>query len=211
MFITVEGIEGSGKTTLLTSLDLWFQQQGRKTILTREPGSGYLGKKLRSILLNPQEQLSREAELFLFLADRAQHVADIIRPALDRGDDVLCDRFTDSTLAYQGLGRQFFNEQWLRQCNNIASLAIRPDLTLLLDMDPGQALERARSRNMRAGIAEAEGRFEAESIEFHRRIREGFRKIAQMEPERIIMFDASLSPQDLLTLAISIISARLKG
>ena len=78
-------------------------------------------------------------------------------------------------------------------------------------MDPGQALERARSRNMRAGIAEAEGRFEAESIEFHRRIREGFRKIAQMEPERIIMFDASLSPQDLLTLAISIISARLKG
>ena len=170
MFITLEGIEGSGKTTLIENLADVFRTLNHEVLVTREPGGCALGRELRQMLLNPETEICPEAELFLFLADRAQHVAEVIRPALKRGEVVLCDRYADSTVVYQGYGRGLDIEK-LRSLNDVAIGGLWPDRTFVLDMDPADALKRARRRNAELGLSEKEGRFEAALLSVAFRLR----------------------------------------
>lgn len=164
-------------------------------MLTREPGGCNLGRSLRSILLDGRTRgLSSRAELFLFLADRAQHVAEIVRPALEAGQIVLCDRYTDSTLAYQGYGRGLDTE-YLRRLNDAATGGLAPDLTLLLDLPVRCGLGRAGERNRIKGLVVSEGRFDSESLDFHERVRTGYRALAEEEPERFAIIDAAQPPR----------------
>ena len=191
MFITFEGIEGSGKSTQIGRLAAWLEAKGRTVALTREPGGSELGLSLRRILLDAANtHLVARAELFLYLADRAQHVQQVVRPALGQGKVVLCDRFTDSTVAYQGYGRGL-DPEMLHSLNQAAVGGVWPDLTVLFDLPPEIGLVRARSRNEEQGASEAEGRFEAEELAFHQRVREGYLKLAGLFPERIKVVDAT--------------------
>ena len=202
VFITLEGIEGSGKTTLIENLADVFRTLNHEVLVTREPGGCALGRELRQMLLNPETEICPEAELFLFLADRAQHVAEVIRPALKRGEVVLCDRYADSTVVYQGYGRGLDIEK-LRSLNDVAIGGLWPDRTFVLDMDPADALKRARRRNAELGLSEKEGRFEAEQMPFHTRIREGFKLWAAHNTKRIIVLDAADSPEGLMHQALA--------
>jgi dTMP kinase len=188
--ITFEGGEGTGKSTQIRLAEDYLRQQGRACVVTREPGGTELGRLIRKFLLEVGEnEIAAPTELFLYLADRAQHVQQIIRPALAAGHIVLCDRFTDSTLAYQGYGRGLELE-WLRRLNETATGGLRPNLTVLLDCAVEAALARAAGRRDR-GVDTAEDRFEREEIEFHERIRSGFLKLAAQEPERYRVIDTS--------------------
>ena len=191
MFITLEGIEGSGKTTLIENLADVFRTLNHEVLVTREPGGCALGRELRQMLLNPETEICPEAELFLFLADRAQHVAEVIRPALKRGEVVLCDRYADSTVVYQGYGRGLDIEK-LRSLNDVAIGGL-----------PADALKRARRRNAELGLSEKEGRFEAEQMPFHTRIREGFKLWAAHNTKRIVVLDAADSPEGLMHQALA--------
>ncbi len=209
MFVTFEGIEGSGKSTALRLLAGHLQARGHDPVLTREPGGSTLGRSLRPILLDARTRgLSSRAELHLFLADRAQHVAEIIRPALEAGQTVLCDRFSDSTLAYQGYGRGHDVER-LRRINAQATGGLAPDLTLLLDLSVSEGLERAGERNRAEGTVVSEGRFDAESLDFHERVRAGYLALAEAEPERIAVIDATQRPDDVLLQCLAALEARL--
>lgn len=191
MFITFEGIEGAGKSTMMARLASYMQSRGDTPVITREPGSGALGRRLRSLLLDcRRERIVPEAELCLFLADRAQHIAEVIRPGLEAGQAVLCDRYVDSTLAYQGYGRGMKIDD-LRQMNIIAAGRVLPDLTILLDLAPQAGLTRAGERNKADGTVISEGRFDAESLEFHGRVRQGYLQLAKSEPRRFRVLDAS--------------------
>ena len=190
MFVTLEGIEGCGKSTQIARLAQALTGAGRAVTVTREPGGCPLGQTLRAILLSTETRdLSPRAELFLYLADRAQHVDTVIRPALAAGHVVLCDRFADSTVAYQGHGRSL-SVDLLGQLNAVATGGLRPDLTLLLDLDPATGLARARTRNAVHDTAAREGRFEAETLAFHARVRQGYRELAAREPDRYVTIDA---------------------
>jgi dTMP kinase len=184
MFITFEGIEGSGKTTQMRRL----AERIPNAVITKEPGGTPSADRIRAILLDSTSHLDPIAELFLFAASRRQNVVEVIRPALDRGGVVLCDRFTDSTLAYQGFGR-LLNLDQLRMLNDWATSSLRPDLTLLFDLPEETGLTRARSRNESADCDE--GRFEAEELRFHRRVREGYLTLAAAEPDRFVVIDGS--------------------
>lgn len=195
MFITFEGIEGSGKSTALHSLADWFTTQGRDVVVTREPGGSRLGRSLRSILLDAKNtDITKTAELFLYLADRAQHVAQVIRPALEAERVVISDRYADSTVVYQGYGRSL-NPQQLREFNDVAVEGLWPDITLLLDIEPEQGLNRALARNIKEGKQVAEGRFEAESLSFHTRIREGYLTWAALHAHRYRVINANQTPE----------------
>lgn len=180
MFISLEGIEGAGKTTLIQKMIAYFQDTGREVYLTREPGGSELGQKLRSIILNAEEKICPAAELFLFLADRAEHVESCIKPALAQGKIVLCDRFIDSTVAYQGYGRGMDVKE-LQMLNDRATQGLKPDLTIVLDLDPEIGLARANTRNKEQNLTIKEGRFEAEALEFHQKIRAGFLALSKEE------------------------------
>lgn len=193
-FITFEGVEGAGKTTLAQRLAEWLEAQGVPILLTREPG-GALGEMLRPILLH--HALDAYAELFLFLADRRQHTLHHIRPALAQGVWVLCDRYADSTLVYQGYGRGLPLEL-VRQLNALATDGVQPDLTLLLDAPVEIALARANEPN----------RFERETIAFHQRIRDGYLQEATREPQRFLVLNALDPPETLLRQAQAAIQAR---
>ena len=208
MFVTLEGVEGAGKSTLQQLLAERMEAAGMRILRTREPGGCSLGTQIRPLLLNAAQTMDARAELFLFLADRAQHVADTIRPALAGGQWVLCDRYADSTIAYQGYGRGMdLNE--LQLMNEIATGGLWPDVTLLLDLPPEQGLARAMQRNARTGLTRAEGRFEAETLAFHTRIRNGFRERARLFPQRFHILDATLSPESLLDMAWNILKPAL--
>ena len=210
MFVTFEGIEGAGKSTAIDYLSGYLQARGYDPVLTREPGGSALGRRLRALLLDVRTGgLASRAELFLFLADRAQHVVEVIRPALEAGQVVLCDRFTDSTLAYQGYGRGLDTE-YLRSLNTAATGGLEPDLTLLLDLPVRCGLERAGERNRSAGMVIAEGRFDSESLDFHERVRRGYRALADEEPERFAIIDASQPPEDVVLQCRSAIEAYLR-
>ena len=210
MFISFEGIEGSGKSTAQRLLAEHLQGLGYDPLLTREPGGCALGRSLRPILLDARTRgLSSRAELYLFLADRAQHVAEVIRPALEAGQTVLCDRHADSTLAYQGYGRGLDPEH-LRRINDMATGGLMPDLTLLLDLPVHCGLERAGLRNREEGTVLSEGRFDAESLEFHERVRQGYRSLAAEEPERFAIIDAAQPPEDVVLQCISAVEASLR-
>ncbi|THB70538.1 MAG: dTMP kinase [Desulfovibrio sp.] len=196
MFITFEGIEGSGKSTQITKLAEHLRTQGKGVATTFEPGGHALGKALRAMLLDPaNKDLSPRAELFLYLADRAQHLAQVVRPALNEDIVVLCDRFADSTTAYQGYGRGVDLGE-LRAVNAMAVDGLWPDLTLLLDLPPDVGLKRAFSRNIADGTAATEGRFEAESLAFHTRVREGYLALAALNKDRFRIVDASRPPDE---------------
>ena len=210
MFISFEGIEGSGKSTAQRLLAEHLQGLGYDPLLTREPGGCALGRSLRPILLDARTRgLSSRAELYLFLADRAQHVAEVIRPALEAGQTVLCDRYADSALAYQGYGRGLDPEH-LRRINDMATGGLMPDLTLLLDLPVHCGLERAGLRNREEGTVLSEGRFDAESLEFHERVRQGYRSLAAEEPERFAIIDAAQPPEDVVLQCISAVEASLR-
>jgi dTMP kinase len=193
MFITFEGIEGSGKSTQIIRLADYLKSHGNKVVLTREPGGTPIGDKIRKILLDPaNKELDPAAELLLYAASRAQHLSEVILPALADGLIVLCDRFSDATLAYQGYGRGV-DRKMIQELDRIVTEGIRPDLTLLLDIDVVVGLARARGRNNSRGL-DAEARFENEEIAFHERVRRGYLTLANQEPERIRPVDASLAP-----------------
>lgn len=195
MFITFEGIEGSGKSTALKRLKDDLTALGKGVTATREPGGSELGRTLRAILLDISTVIGSEAELFLYLADRAQHVRQVIKPALEEGIIVLCDRFTDSTVVYQGYGRGLKPDQ-LHMLNDMATAGTSPDVTLLFDLEPEIGLKRAFTRNVREDKCAEEGRFEAESKAFHERIREGYLTWASLHQDRFRIIDASQSEED---------------
>ena len=191
-FITFEGGDGTGKTTQLEALENYLTARGLSCISTREPGGTSLGKLIRQVLLEAGKQpIASPTELFLYLADRAQHIHEIIISALQQGKIVLCDRHTDSTLAYQGYGRGI-DLTLLRSLNDIASSGIKPDLTFLLDCPVQTGLSRTDQRKSRSvsGL-NREDRFEREDVQFHERVRAGFLELAQAEPCRFRVVDAS--------------------
>lgn len=191
MFITFEGIEGSGKTTQIARLKARLEATGRSVLVTREPGGCELGLTLRAILLSTKtKNLANQAELFLYLADRAQHVHEIIRPAQARGQVVLCDRFADSTVAYQGYGRNL-DVGLLNSLNDVAVAGAWPQRTILLDLEAEQGLRRALARNLENDACVNEGRFEAEQLDFHSRVRQGYLALAGQHPRRFAVIDAA--------------------
>lgn len=208
MFITLEGIEGCGKSTQIHLLHQRLVNRGLEVVLTREPGGSDLGRHLRSVLLSRKGvSLTPLSELFLYLADRAQHVAEVIKPALSRGGTVLCDRFADSTVVYQGYGRKL-DTQLLDSLNQVAVTGCVPDLTLILDLPVEVGLRRARNRNDAQGQSDTEGRFEAESLNFHHRIREGYLLWAALHPGRCVVIQADLSPEKVGEKIWALVAAR---
>ena len=176
-FITFEGVEGCGKSTQLAHLRAWMEEGGLPVLATREPGGTKVGEGIRELLLAPRDEgLDAATELLLYEAARAQHVSEVIRPALEAGVHVLCDRFFDSTTAYQAFGRGL-DEEMVRELNRMASGGIVPDLTLLFSVAIEEGLDRARGES-------AGDRLEGESLAFHRRVQAGFEALAKREPGR---------------------------
>lgn len=196
-FITFEGLDGTGKTTQLKALESYFRDQGRPCVITRQPGGTPLGSLIRRVLLEVgKEPIAAPAELFLYLADRAQHVHNVILPALEAGKIVICDRYTDSTLAYQGYGRGI-DLKFLRQLNAFADRGVQPDLTFLLDCPVELGLSRTAQRHLKSGSGQdREDRFEHEKLEFHQKVREGFLDMARAEPRRFRIVDAARSVEE---------------
>jgi dTMP kinase len=188
LFITFEGVEGSGKTTQIQRLKKYLTQKGIPCKVTREPGGCSIAEKIRKILLDPDHrEMVPTTELLLYEAARAQHVKEVIKPFLEKEGVVLCDRFGDATLAYQGDGRRM-DLKWIQRLNHLSSQGIRPDVTFLLDCPSDVGLKRAIQRN-RTLKQEREERFEREEIEFHRRVRKGYLAIARKEPRRVKVID----------------------
>lgn len=186
VFITLEGIEGAGKSTIARWVREWLDRRGIRVTLTREPGGTALAERVRQVVLERgEERLSPVTETLLMFAARGIHVENLIRPALERGDWVVCDRFTDATLAYQGGGRGI-DPAWIASLASQVQAGLRPDCTLLLDLPVPLGLERARSRH--AGAAD---RFEAEAQAFFDRVRAAYLELARREPKRIHVIDAS--------------------
>ena len=193
-FITFEGVEGSGKSSQIIRLAGRIERTGREVVVTREPGGTEIGRALRTILLGEDTtDLVPLAELMLYAADRAQHIAEVIEPALQRGAIVLSDRYLDASLAYQGYGRGLGCEIIL-DLHKRPPLDRRPTRTILLDMDPASSLLRAIDRNASLGTSTSEGRFEMEDIAFHNRVRRGYLALAEEEPARFRVLDAEGSP-----------------
>jgi dTMP kinase len=206
-FITFEGLDGTGKSTQMRKLAAALRAAGHKVVETREPGGTATGEKIRRVLLDSATgSLSPLTEMALMFASRAQHIAEVIQPALDHGQIVLCDRFTDSTEAYQGGGRKLGSEAVLK-LHRVLCGDLQPDLTILLDSDPAISVGRARRRNRRASHAPNKGagknagkhhadenRFEQQNRAFFARVHEGYQSIAAREPQRVVAVDARGTP-----------------
>ncbi|SHI72321.1 thymidylate kinase [Malonomonas rubra DSM 5091] len=193
-FITFEGIEGSGKTTQIQRLTKLLHQQGHSVLQTREPGGCSIADQIRGILLHPDNaEMDSRAELLLYAAARAQHIEQIVRPALNDNKVVICDRFTDATIAYQGDGRGL-DRDLISQLNHLAAGNCRPGLTLLFDLPVETGLSRALQRESEQQNC-TEGRFEREKTEFHQRIRNGYLQLAKSEPQRVKIIQADRSPE----------------
>jgi len=189
LFITLEGGDGSGKTTQAALLEEWLGEQGRSVVRTREPGGTDLGLELRQIVLHSRGHIAPRAEALLYAADRAHHVETLVRPALDRGEVVLQDRYVDSSVAYQGAGRVLGGDE-VRELSTWATGGLTPDLTVLLDLDP-------RVGRSRLDAAEKSyDRLESEAEAFHGRVRDAYLEIARAEPARFVVVDATLPVAD---------------
>jgi dTMP kinase len=189
LFITFEGTEGSGKSTQMRLLVERLRAEAYVVVENQEPGGTAIGREIRRVLLNPQnDEMSPITELLLMFASRAQAASEIIEPALARRLVVVSDRFTDSSLAYQGEARALGFEKVL-EAHDLALGSLFPDLTLCIDLDLEAGLARARSRNLRQAASSAEDRLDLQSLEFHQRVRRGYARIAEMEPERFRMID----------------------
>ena len=183
LFITFEGADGSGKTTQLNNIKTFLNEKGFDVVVTREPGSLELGQKIRNILLHYDGVVADRCEIFLFLADRAQHVETFIKPAIDEGKIVICDRHTDSTIAYQGYGREQ-DIELLKSLNEIAVNGLKPDLTMLFDVSTETAQQR---------VGNEKDRMESIGIEFHRKVRNGYLELLKENPDRIKLINANNS------------------
>jgi len=207
-FITFEGVEGCGKTTQIKLLSQFLSDRGIRTLLTREPGGCPIADKIRAILLDAENlALSPLAELMLYAAARAQHVTEVIAPAINTGEIVLCDRFCDATVAYQSFGRGI-DRDVIDTLNRHACQGVSPDLTVLVDCDPRIGLERAR-RRIEATSGPREERFELEEIAFHQRVRAGYLQLATDQPERFLIVDGSDSIEAISTIIATKLLARI--
>lgn len=193
LFLALEGGEGAGKSTQAERLAAALRARGHEVVVTREPGATPVGEQIRRLLLDPDTELTDEAEALLYAADRAEHVARVVRPALERGAVVLTDRYVDSSVAYQGHGRGLDPAMVLR-VSRWATAGLRPDLTVLLDLpvDEGMARARARGRALGGPV----DRLESEAREFHERIRQGFLHLVAEEPSRYALLDATRSADE---------------
>ena len=195
LFITLEGADGCGKTTQLNLLKEYLTNRGYEIVVTREPGGKGLGEKLREILLNYDGEVSDRCEAFLYLADRAQNIDTIIKPAINSGKIVLCDRHTDSSVAYQGYGREQ-NIDNINMLNELAVNGVHPDLTIVFDIDTETSMAR---------VGAEKDRLESAGIEFHKRVRNGYLEIAKKNPQRIKVVDASQTIEDVQRDVIKIV------
>ncbi len=199
LFITFEGADGCGKTTQLNLLKEYLENNGYEVVLTREPGGKGLGKKVREILLNYDGEVSNRCESFLFLADRAQNIDIIVTPAIEQGKIVLCDRHTDSSVAYQGYGRGLDINQ-INTLNNLATNNKKPDLTLVFDVDIETSMQR---------VGNEKDRMESAGKEFFNRVRNGYLELAKQEPERIKVIDSTKSIPEVQKDVLEIIKTKL--
>ncbi len=199
LFITFEGADGCGKTTQLNLLKTYLENKGYDVLLTREPGGKGLGEKVREILLNYDGEVSDRCESFLFLADRAQNIDIIVKPAIEQGKIVLCDRHTDSTAAYQGYGRGLDLDE-IHMLNNLATGNKKPDLTLVFDVDIETSMNRVGSEK---------DRMESSGAEFFNRVRNGYLELAKQEPERIKVVNSTKSIEEVYKDVIKIIEDKL--
>ena len=200
-FITFEGIEGAGKSTQSVMLHNYLIEKNKKVILTKEPGGTETGKKIRQILLSHSDEIFPPlAELFLYEADRNFHIHNLIKPKIDQGYTVICDRFTDSTLAYQGYARGL-DIDFVKEINSIASEGIKPDITFLIDIPVEEGLKRIQ-------IIREKDRMEKEEIDFHKKLREGFLKIAEEERDRIVVLNGLEPPEKIFRQVIEILKNR---
>lgn len=195
LFITLEGADGCGKTTQLNLLKEYLTSRGYEIVVTREPGGKGLGEKLREILLNYDGEVSDRCEAFLYLADRAQNIDTIIKPAINSDKIVLCDRHTDSSVAYQGYGREQ-NIDNINMLNELAVNGVHPDLTIVFDIDTEISMAR---------VGAEKDRLESAGIEFHKRVRNGYLEIAKKNPQRIKVVDASQTIEDVQRDVIKIV------
>jgi dTMP kinase len=209
LFITLEGGEGSGKSTVAKQLAALVEREGRSVTLTEEPGGTELGRHFWTYLRSGAEPLTPLAELMLFEAARAQHVERIIRPALDAGHVVICDRFTESSIAYQGHGRGLGIEL-IESLNAIATGGLRPDLTLLLDVPVEVGLQRARSLESGENAEKKRDSIGGETSAFHDRVREGFLAIARSDRRRVALIDAQAPPDVVVQACWSWVSGKLR-
>lgn len=188
-FITIEGPDGAGKSTQIPHIKNFLEGQGHRVLLTREPGGSPIGEKIRGLLLDKNhKEMSFMTEALLYAAARAQHVEELILPALREGKIVLCDRFVDSSIAYQGRGRELGIEV-ISKINEFATKKLEPDLTIFLDIGPEEGLKRARSKK------EAD-RLEAEKIDFHKRVYQGYKELVRMYPDRIRLIRADRAVEE---------------
>lgn len=199
LFITFEGADGCGKTTQLNLLKEYLENNGYEVVLTREPGGKGLGEKVREILLNYDGEVSNRCESFLFLADRAQNIDIIVNPAIAQGKIVLCDRHTDSSVAYQGYGRGLDINQ-INTLNNLATNNKKPDLTLVFDVDIETSMQR---------VGNEKDRMESAGKEFFNRVRNGYLELAKQEPDRIKVIDSTKSIQEVQKDVLEIIKTKL--
>jgi dTMP kinase len=212
-FITFEGLDGSGKSTQLRKLAEVLRRSGYDVVETREPGGTTTGEKIRHVLLDSRTAgLSSMAEMALMFASRAQHIAEVIEPAVHGGSIILCDRFTDSSEAYQGYGRKLGSEAVL-ELHRLLCGNLQPDLTILMESNPAMSVGRARLRNQRVakdGKQGDENRFELETQAFFSRVRDGYRAIAKREPQRVVTVDARGTPGQTHRAIVELVSERLR-
>ncbi len=209
MFITIEGIEGSGKSTQIGNIAGYLREAGLECLITREPGGTGIGEKIRTILLNrDHHMLDPMAELLLYTADRAQHIREKILPALQSGMAVVCDRFIDSTIAYQGAARGI-GPQTIHELSRLVLPDLRPDVTFLLDLSPEVGLLRAWKEIESGNRDGGQSRFEREKIRFHETVREGYLALAAAEPERFRIIDAADPPERVRDAIFSVLRERL--
>ena len=195
-FITFEGGEGAGKTTLIDSMEKALVKQGFQVLKVREPGGTKLGEAARNLLLHVEGFVSPYAELCLFLASRAQHLAEVIEPALKAGKIVLCDRFNDSSVAYQGLGRGLGMDKVQQMCDLVCH-GLVPEMTFYLDIDPAVGLARAQKARG------SKDRIESETLSFHQKIREAYHQLHKKHPKRLHLLDASQPPEQVFAQAMA--------
>ncbi|MEV7528773.1 dTMP kinase [Agrococcus sediminis] len=202
-FITLEGGDGSGKSTQAAMLQAWLEERGRTVVRTREPGGTELGVEIRRLVQHTEGHVAPRAEALLYAADRAQHVATLVRPALERGDVVVQDRYLDSSVAYQGAGRELDGQQ-VRDLSLWAVDGLLPDLTILLDIEPEAGRERMAAREHAPY-----DRLEETGLDFARRVREAYLGLAAAEPDRFAVVDASGTPDEVHASVVSLVHAML--